>query len=372
MRLHSSDLEAITRSLMEAAVDPSLWGNAMDHMARLSHSTGAALIPVLGRMPNLPHSSSLADGFGEYFREGWHLRDQREGGLPTMRARGYFVDQDFASSGELRSSDYYRGFLARYDCNWSMGIGVNTGGDEWCLILQRGDRAGMFDESEQKQLIQLAAPMNQSALLSRHLSFGRAAGMNEAFTLLGCASILLDRSGKVFQLNKEAEAYLGDRLLLNRGELSCFKPDETKELRKLIHELCFATDESFLKHPRSVVISGRSSTPLVIQGVRLRSSVTEVFNCASALLFIVDPFRGRPPAPADEVRQVLGLTKAEANLLALLEADTPLPQAADRLGVSYETARSQLKQIFRRTGTKRQSEVLNLVRRMVLRLKSGG
>lgn len=356
---------------MEAALDPSLWASAMDDVARLSCSAGAALIPIRARTPQLSHSSSLKEGFEEYFRDGWHLRDERERGVPTMRAKGYFVDQDFASRRELGSSDYYRGLLARHDCNWSMGINVNTGGDEWCLVLQRGDRQGMFDESEQKQFIQLAAPMNQAALLSRQLSFSRATGMNEAFALLGCASILIDRSGKVFQFNKEAEAYLANRLLLSRGELTCFKPDETKELRKLIHQLCFDTDDALLRQPRSVVISGRSNTPLVIQGVRLRSAATEVFNCASALLFIVDPFRDRPSAPADEVRQVLGLTRAEANLLALLEADTPLPQAADRLGVSYETARTQLKQIFRRTGTRRQSEIVSIVRRMMLRLRSG-
>lgn len=358
---------------MEAALDPSLWGRAMDDVARVSRSSGAALLPIRGRTPQLlPHSSSLKEGFEEYFRDGWHLRDERERGVPTMRAKGYFVDQDFASAHEMQTSDYYRGLLSRHDCNWSMGINVNTGGDEWCLILQRGDRQGMFDEADQKQLMQLAAPMNQAALMSHQLSFSRAAGMNEAFALLGCASILIDRTGKVFQFNKEAEAYIGSRLSLCRGELSCFKPEETKELRKLIHELCFEADEALFRNPRSVVISGRMTTPLVIQGVRLRSAATEVFNCASALLFIVDPFRDRPSAPTEEVRQVLGLTKAEANLLALLEAETPLPQAADQLGVAYETARTQLKQIFRRTGTRRQSEVLNIVRRMVLRLRSGG
>ncbi|KQW20605.1 hypothetical protein ASC80_10205 [Afipia sp. Root123D2] len=89
------------------------------------------------------------------------------------------------------------------------------------------------------------------------------------------------------------------------------------------------------------------------------------------MLLIVDPFREQESVPVDDIRRGLGLTKAEAALLVLLHADVSLPQAAERLGVSYETARTQLKSIFNRTGTRRQSEALQLVHNLTGGLRLG-
>jgi DNA-binding CsgD family transcriptional regulator len=98
-----------------------------------------------------------------------------------------------------------------------------------------------------------------------------------------------------------------------------------------------------------------------LQGLPLRHAACDYFGAARALLLIVDPFRDRAQASIEDIRGVLGVSGAEAMLLSLLHADVPLPEAANRLGISYETARSQLKNAFQRTGTRRQSEILQLL-----------
>src|SRR5262245_2313490 len=60
----------------------------------------------------------------------------------------------------------------------------------------------------------------------------------------------------------------------------------------------------------------------------------------------------------DLLRCRFGLTPAEARLALQLVAGEPLRSAAAKLGISYETARTELKNIFSKTGTCRQAELV--------------
>lgn len=56
-----------------------------------------------------------------------------------------------------------------------------------------------------------------------------------------------------------------------------------------------------------------------------------------------------------------GLTAAELRIATELAAGSSLRAIADRHRISYETARTQLKAVLSKTGTRRQSELVSLV-----------
>jgi DNA-binding CsgD family transcriptional regulator len=63
----------------------------------------------------------------------------------------------------------------------------------------------------------------------------------------------------------------------------------------------------------------------------------------------------------DRLRSHFGLTPAEARLALHLVAGETLRSAAVKLSMSYETARSYLKNIFRKTETCRQTELVLVI-----------
>ena len=63
----------------------------------------------------------------------------------------------------------------------------------------------------------------------------------------------------------------------------------------------------------------------------------------------------------DLLRCHFGLTPAEARLAFHLVAGETLRSAAIKLSITYETARSQLKSIFKKTGTCRQAELVIVI-----------
>src|SRR5262245_54759820 len=60
----------------------------------------------------------------------------------------------------------------------------------------------------------------------------------------------------------------------------------------------------------------------------------------------------------DLLRSHFGLTPAEARLTLHLVAGETLRSAEAKLGITYETARTHLKNIFGKTGTCRQAELV--------------
>lgn len=352
-----------TRTLLDAAVDPTRWTAAMEAVTSYSGATGAVLFPVKGRGPGTPHSRSLQEGLDVYFRDSWHLRDERNRGLPLIRRQGIFVDQDFATREELATSDYYRGFLAKFDLNWSAVVGFNDPDDEWCLVFERGDKQGPFSKHEQADLVRFGAYLSQAAALSRSLAFSNATAALDAYQSVGCASFLIDQFGRVIRHNKDAENLLGDGLRISKGILKCTNPADNAGLDNLIASRHDALN-SVCHHDQIALAHRKSKWPLIIRRVSLSGLAASLFSSAAALLIVSDTEKRSPPTAIETLRRVFGLTGMEAALVVKLEEEVPLSDAAQLLKISYETARTHVKHILSKTRTRRQQELLMLVRRL--------
>jgi len=82
----------------------------------------------------------------------------------------------------------------------------------------------------------------------------------------------------------------------------------------------------------------------------------------AAVIFITDP-EHKCETPPEMLKRLYGLTAREAALAALLLHGIDLREAAGRLEVSMNTARTHLRLIFEKTDTHRQSELLHLLLR---------
>lgn len=79
-----------------------------------------------------------------------------------------------------------------------------------------------------------------------------------------------------------------------------------------------------------------------------------------ATITVVDPeLRAQPDTGA--LTALFGLTPAEIRLASLLVSGLTVQEAATRLFISAETAKTHLKRILSKTGTRRQSEMVSLL-----------
>lgn len=100
-------------------------------------------------------------------------------------------------------------------------------------------------------------------------------------------------------------------------------------------------------------------------GERPLSCVVQRFSDADgedgrAAIFVTDPER-TPAVSPDVLAGLFDLTASESRLLSCLVASGRLEQAAEDANLTLSTARTYLKQIFAKTGTGRQGELIQLV-----------
>jgi DNA-binding CsgD family transcriptional regulator/PAS domain-containing protein len=181
----------------------------------------------------------------------------------------------------------------------------------------------------------------------------------EVMDRLPAGILLLDESAKVAFTNRAARRVLerGDGFELVDGALRVVEADENEILQCRIEEAVATSADSaaggvlIVRRP-----SGEPSYPVSVSRLLPGEALCDVV----ASILISDPDRHVEPA-VELVRSLHNLTPAESELVGLLARGHTLEEASRTRGVSINTTRSHLKRVFRKTGTSRQGELVQLV-----------
>ena len=79
------DLNRIESGFAEATLDPEMWGRVLGIVAHETGSFEATLLPLARvPIPHVPATETVGEALEHYFREGWHLIEQRHVGGPLL------------------------------------------------------------------------------------------------------------------------------------------------------------------------------------------------------------------------------------------------------------------------------------------------
>jgi uncharacterized protein YhfF/DNA-binding CsgD family transcriptional regulator len=225
--------------------------------------------------------------------------------------------------------------------------------------------------------IQLVAPhLDRGIALLRLLDEERriAAGVEVILARIRTAVLTTGPTMKIAFTNPAAEALLrlGDGLRMKDGGLTVRQPSDEKTLAAAIYAASTRRDEArpsvVSQRPRGsgdlvTICRGESKPPYRVCVFPLQSGHTIAGSAASgrAVLFVDDPDEEAEPAQVDHYSRAFQLSPAEARLAVHLGSGGSLADAADVLGVTYNTVRAQLRAIFDKTDTHRQTELLRLL-----------
>jgi DNA-binding CsgD family transcriptional regulator len=202
--------------------------------------------------------------------------------------------------------------------------------------------------------------------------FGRAVGLLDAFDWIGCGCALVDAGGRVVRLNEAARAHLGRGLMLSHGQLVASDRGGNDAFRDLLARvLGLGAAQGELPRGGAVALTRPEGRPLVLHARACREPSGGAIEPGGALIVILDPDAEQAPS-AETVRQVFGLTCAEARLAVLLVRGLELKDIAALNGVAEATIRSQLKSVLAKTGTHRQSQLVALLSRLACLPRESG
>jgi DNA-binding CsgD family transcriptional regulator len=169
-------------------------------------------------------------------------------------------------------------------------------------------------------------------------------------------------------MNDRAEALLGDGVEFTGGGFHAIDRESDKRLQRLIGAAIAADAVDVSTHSAAVsadpvAIRRAGRRPLIAEAMPASGLFGDVLFRTRALIFLTDLATPLLAAP-DRIAAILGLTSAEGRLVAQLVEGREMGEAAEWLGISIHTARSQLKSVFAKTGTHRQTELVALAGRI--------
>ena len=360
----------------EAILAPAGWSDALHGLAR---SLDAACLMFYPRNPDagsndprspnrslleMPASHDYRDLLQEYMKNNWflnHYRAQR--GFPLLDAgRTVVIEDDLSSREERRRFRTYNELYLPFGFPGFAMLGCDVEGTPWAVPMLKGDGQGQFTREEAQFLSTLAPHFRRLITLSERLVSSQGqAGLG--VLNISCAAFLLDWRGSVTQLNSRATELLGAGLSMANGRIHATNHESDIELQRVIHIATRARSASGLSGVGPVAVRRVGRRPLLVDVLPTIGLIADAFQSTSAILVVSD-LEERPVPSAARLRSAFGLTAAEARVAGLLSGGHDIDNIADQLKLSRETVRVHLKNMFSKTETKRQAELVSLISRI--------
>ncbi len=353
-----------------AAIEPSLWVDVIQQLMSRIGGEGAVLM-----------RTDIVDGKGvaiiangdtatveTYFSYYCGINPFQLVPDPLSYVSGWapkvLLDEHWMPRADFERSEYYNDFLRPQSAEWGLAIRLCLRGFDLASIsIGRGFKYGRFETPDLAAMERLQPHLIRAYALSER--FGSLHGLNTGLVaaLDDCPSamFLLHEDGCILHANVAAECLLtrGDALLANGGRLHTTDAKAAGALAALISRA--GTDAWEQRSAGSLALREKGRRlPLTVTATPLRLEEASVFARGSAVLVCVTGSFAEATADV-KLAELFALTAAESRLAVALQEGLTLREASLRHGISINTARVQLANIFAKTKTHRQADLIRLM-----------
>ena len=181
------------------------------------------------------------------------------------------------------------------------------------------------------------------------------------FDALALPVIMFDRAGRVAAVSSATTRIFDDDLRITGGLLRSTSRQATARFERVLQQVIRSTRPTTPSDgadlPTSLLMFPRSNG----RPVAACLSPLDAMGSSVVAMAILTDLNQRPAHLDIALAQSFGLSPGEARLAVALCSGDALRAAASLLGITYETARSRLKSVLAKTGTRRQAELVALL-----------
>lgn len=278
-----------------------------------------------------------------------------------------FTDRTLFDRDELRASRYWNEWMAPQDMYSGMFCKIWISDTSiWAFNVQRGSRQEEFGRTEIALLERLLPHLTRAMRISRYRLTAEA--LTSAFYQLPFGILLIGADQRIVEMNELAGILLtrpGSRLRIEGGRLvpTCSSAGELRAAitrARLAPSLETPGNSDFLiRQPAS---HGSSGNLIVsVMPIANRKDFGPIWEPMAAVI-LREVVPQLPEGFDTHLRAIFNLTPAEARLAANLCAGQSLKSSAELQDIRFSTARHYLENIFQKTGTRQQSQLVALLK----------
>jgi DNA-binding CsgD family transcriptional regulator len=366
--------EDLISSFYGAATGTLPWSEALERTAFAFRSHATLLVihkPKTMEAISVESHNYPRALLSEFFGSEAYARDPRNVAIGQVRPGTFYFDEALYNVDEMEADPWVRATTDMLQMSSQVGARLQLphGGEASLCVLRQSRQSHLIAERA-RAMHWLAPRIEQACALGYLLEEERAtqAALLDCLAAKADGVLILDLLCRPWFMNKAAERILaaGDGLALAGAELRCARRPEALALRRLISAAVLPSgDDGPAGGGRLLVSRASRRKPYVVTVMAPpRREAFLTGQRIACVIHIAD--LAAPPSPnAADLSAVFGLTPREGELAAQLVRATQLDVAAARCAMAVNTARNHLQSIFAKTGTSGQTDLVQMLGRIV-------
>lgn len=364
MALDVQELNRLSGQIQNAALEPALSEPLLESISSAIGALGISIMqPLGGSIDGVLVTSSLSEAIDAYVREEWDLRDHRAQFIPMFHRLGVTLEDDFAHQSWYTKLDYYK-FMAKFHMRHSAVLDLSTSQlSPRFFVIQNHIENGPFSTSDVEHFQALRMQLLAAARFKSMLLDCQLGGMSTAFERASIACVMIGGDGRIVRINGTAERLVasGDLKIVSQ-QIHPQAPQDGLILSQALHEALRAGG----KQINPIALRRFGKRPLLARVEPAFSHIRDIFSSAHAVILFEDAEVSASHS-AEVLTALFGLTPTECTVTALIAEGYDATEISRRCDIAYETARTHIRSIFRKTGAARQAELVSILARLKLR-----
>jgi DNA-binding CsgD family transcriptional regulator len=353
----------------DAALDPELWPSVLEKLCLFARGTTANLFSqdVVNRT-----ASRIFNWGGEPHYHALYLEKYARINPVFPKGLSFPVGEvmslsDVISYDEYRQSQFYKEWAEPQGLVDFAGIIVEKVASSLAaLAVVRHERDGLVDGEMLRRMRMVAPHLRRALLIGKVIDLNKAKTATFAETIDGLSSgvFLVDARGNLAHANACGEAMLeeGDPLKLDAGVLVAGDDVVQASLSKAF-AASIEGDAGLGAAGMVLPLMSQSGCRFIAHVLPLTSGarLAAGANYSAVAALFVREANVDVPAAINAAAQLYGLTPAEEKVLRGVIEVGGVTEVAAMLGAAKSTVKTHLEHVFKKTGTRRQAELVKLI-----------
>jgi DNA-binding CsgD family transcriptional regulator len=368
----SPEINQLILSIYQGVLDEQPWSGFVNAL-RTSFNADVAALTIIARHSQsekyLVRLAISRDNTPLDYNNHWLALDPFQAiasNTPTLL-------QELNPEQAIEQNDYYQDLIKPTGMYHFLAMNVEVAGSPQLLIkIRLARKPTQYDFNQQDKAL-LASLSDHIKLALRFLDEMAIKQIErnafaDAINQFMLGTLIVDRQGKIVASNRVARETIDNyhQLSIEHGALIISDPRVHQQLYQALQDI----DSDDTKHPLprtlSIKLDDSMALGLMIRPVRPEDALAYPAH-AHAVVFLSDP-KWTPDISAATLRELFGFTEGESKVAAFLANGYTLNEAADKLCISVNTAKSHARCIYEKTGVNKQTKLIQLISNSVARV----
>jgi DNA-binding CsgD family transcriptional regulator len=360
-------LDHLIGVIYEKALDPGRWKEALGLCGQYAGGVDAQMVTIEKKfktpIATVYAETEFSQQAGTDYIDHYITIDPRASILSGRTVGDWLCCNQVFDQKFVDHNEFYQDFFIANGARFALSACVDDNKENQSFLgIMRAIGQRPFGVIEQQAAQRFSGHLQRALRLQKHTQAlqNKAELGARAIDVLTLSMLIVNHKGVILHLNASAENLLNSRhsgLTCKTGSL--FTTDQTNKnhLTALI-----ADATGYPAVGGAMFLYGEQTQQLFISPLPAASPFAQDWQTPLALVLVMES--GTKLSALNALGKLYNLTPAELRVASALLTGDSAEEYGQKAGVSQNTVRTQLKSLFRKTGTSRQSQLVALLSRV--------